>query len=397
MAGSKRLPRWLKVVLWTALSLVLIFYIAGGVVFSNMIRADALTPRGPTPDNGVFVVSVDTGTITLTSATERDDTVRPGVAGLSWPGGYGQIGEIIHTDGLEVTRRFTGFQGQPPPLCDAHIEDCQEVDIEGYAFQSDPSDVGLEFENVSFPSQLGDLGAWRIDSGDGSVWAIHAHGWQAPRREALRTLRVFAEAGVTSLVIDYRNDEGAPADPSGLYRFGRTEWEDMEAAVEYAVESGAGEIVLVGYSTGAALDLAFTEKSDLADHVVAMVFDAPNIDMAETVKNEASKRDIPGTSFPVPGSLTAVALVFSDLRWDVGWGEIDYADRAGDDVKVPTLVFHGLEDERVPITVSRRFRDGAPELVELVEVPTAGHVGSWNADPEFYETTLGDFLRANLP
>lgn len=35
----------------TLAGLVLVFYVAGGVVFSNMIHADALIPRGPTPDS----------------------------------------------------------------------------------------------------------------------------------------------------------------------------------------------------------------------------------------------------------------------------------------------------------------------------------------------------------
>lgn len=205
-------------------------------------------------------------------------------------------------------------------------------------------------------------------------------------------LSTYREAGLTSLVVDYRNDPDAPSDPSGLYRFGTTEWRDIEAAVEYAVSQGAESVVLVGYSTGAALDLAFLENSNTADVVTAMVLDAPNIDMAETVKWEASKRNIPGTSFPVPGSLTAVAMLFADLRWDVGWDQIDYASRSAEIVDVPTLVFHGLEDDRVPIEVSTRFRDGAPELIELHQVPYAGHVTSWNVDPHSYETILARFL-----
>lgn len=386
------LPRWAKVSLIVAVSLVTIFYLAGGIVFANMIRSDALAPEPPTHDYGVYVVAVSDDTITLTSEEERDDTTRPGFAGLYWSGGYGLLGEIRGTDGLTVTREFELTHGSSPKPCLGELAGCEAVDIEGYTYETDPSDVGLEFEEVTFPSPIGTFGAWRVDGGDGSLVAIHVHGWRAARREAVRTLRTYHDLGFTSLVIDYRNDVGAPADPSGLYRFGRTEWEDLESAVQFALDNGAETVVLHGYSTGSALILSFLEKSDLAGAVTAAVHDSPNIDMAESVRHGASKRSIPGTPIPVPGSLAAMAMFIADLRWDVAWSDIDYADRGGEIVDIPMLVFHGTEDDVVPIDVSRRFRQAAGDLVRLQEVPEAGHVTSWNVDPDSYETMLESFL-----
>jgi hypothetical protein len=392
MSASKRPARRIKLIISILALLVVVFYAGGGIVFSNMIHADALTPLGPTPDNGVYVRSVAQDSITLTSNESREDTTRPGLAGLVWEGGYGEIGEIVEIDGLDVTRRFRLITGPAPSPCVGALADCIEVDIEGWTYQSDPSDVGLAFDEVSFGSPLGDLGAWRVDAGDGLVWAIHAHGWRASRREALRSLPTYHHEGFTSLVVDYRNDEEAPADPSGLYRFGRTEWEDVEAAVRYALDEGAESIVLVGYSTGAALHVAFLESSELAATVTAAVYDSPNIDMGATVKHEASKRTIPGTPVPVPGSLTAVAMLIADLRWDIDWRGIGYVERAGDIIEIPTLVFHGVDDDRVPIEVSRRLRDQAPDQIRLIEVEEAGHVTSWNVDSEAYERALAEFL-----
>lgn len=394
---SRRL-RWVKILAWCLVGLAVLFYAAGGIVFSNMIHADLLTPESPTPDYGVYVVALDDETVTLTSAEEREDTTRPGLAGLSWEDGYGLIGDITGVNGLDVTRRFTVTNGERPPVCTGPLAECQEVDIDSYTFRQDPTDLAttstgpLAFEEVSFAAPLGDLDAWRIDAGDGSAWAIHAHGWRSARREALRTLPAYHRAGITSLVIDYRNDEGAPSDQSGLYRFGRTEWEDVEAAVGYALDQGAEEIVLHGYSTGSALHLAFLENSDLAGEVSAAVFDSPNADTEAALRLEASRRTIPGTPIPVPDSLITVAMWVADLRWDVGWDEIDYISRADEFMSVPTLVFHGLEDDRVPIEVARSFRDAAPDLVRLVEVEEAGHVTSWNVDPEAYEANLLEFL-----
>lgn len=395
MAGPRRRRRWVNITLATLLALVLAFYIGGGIVFSDMIHADALTPQPPTPDNGVYVAAIGDERITLTSAEEREDTTRPGIAGLFWEGGHGQVADIVETNGPAVTRLFSLVDGALPVTCPGPVTSCDQVDLDSWVFPADPTDVGLAFDAVRIPAPLGDLGAWRVPGGDGTVWAIHAHGWRASRREALRSLPTYNLGGVTSLVIDYRNDEGAPKDPSGLYRFGRSEWEDVEAAVAYALSNGAERVILVGYSTGAALHLAFMENSDLAERVTAMVFDSPNVDMGETVRHGATKRSLPGTSIPVPSSLTGVAMLIADLRWDVGWGEIDYVERAGDIITVPTLVYHGTNDDRVPIDVSRRLRDSAPDQVQLVETPGAGHVTSWNVDTDRYVDTLTGFLREN--
>jgi pimeloyl-ACP methyl ester carboxylesterase len=392
MADARRFPRWAKVSLVIVLALAALIHIGGGFVFANMIHSDALEPLPPTPDNGVYVLDAENDSITLTSSGEREDTVRPGVAGLAWEGGYGRIGDIVSREGLTVVREFALVDGEPPLTCTGELDSCDPVDIEGWTYRSDPSDVGLEFDEATYSSDLGEMGAWIVPSGDGSIWAIHVHGWRAGRREALRTLPIFSTLGITSMVVDYRNDEDAPADPSGLYRFGRTEWHDAEGAVEYAMAHGANEVVLVGYSTGAAIQMAFMENSDLATEVTAAVFDSPNVDMAESVRTEAARRTIPRTPIPIPSSLTWVAMTMADARWDIGWDQIAYVDRAGEIMTAPTLVFHGLEDDRVPVEVSRTLKENAPDAVQLIEVEAAGHVTSWNVDPEAYETALAAFL-----
>jgi fermentation-respiration switch protein FrsA (DUF1100 family) len=87
-------------------------------------------------------------------------------------------------------------------------------------------------------------------------------------------------------------------------------------------------------------------------------------------------------------------MAIADVRWDIGWDEIDYVERADQIITAPTLLFHGTEDERVPLDVSRRFQAKAPDLITLVEVPEADHVTSWNVDPDAYETTLVAFLES---
>ena len=82
----------------------------------------------------------------------------------------------------------------------------------------------------------------------------------------------------------------------------------------------------------------------------------------------------------------------ADLRWKIDWEATNYVARAGETLRVPTLVFHGTSDQTIPISVSRQLEARAPAMVELVETPAAGHVMSWNADPARYERYLRNFL-----
>jgi alpha-beta hydrolase superfamily lysophospholipase len=205
-------------------------------------------------------------------------------------------------------------------------------------------------------------------------------------------LPVFEDAGIPSLTISYRNDPGAPEDPSGLLRYGLTEWQDLEAAVTYARGEGAERIVLYGASMGGGIVMAFLARSGLTDLVSAVVLDAPMLDFSSTVDDNATRETLPVIGVPLPTSLTATAKWIADRRFDVGWEELDYLEDTGVYGELPFLVFHGAEDTTVPIATTRRFARLEPETVTLVECPQADHLECWNVDPEGYGLTLGAFL-----
>ena len=101
--------------------------------------------------------------------------------------------------------------------------------------------------------------------GTSDTWAVLVHGKNASPRETLRMAEPLWDAGLTVLAITHRNDEGQPGDPSGIHRYGVTEWEDLDGAVAYALAEGAGRVVLGGFSTGGAVVLSFLERSDTTD------------------------------------------------------------------------------------------------------------------------------------
>jgi alpha-beta hydrolase superfamily lysophospholipase len=174
-------------------------------------------------------------------------------------------------------------------------------------------------------------------------------------------------------------------DTTGRYRFGLGEWEDLEAAVGLIGGRGVDHLVVGGCSTGAAVVMAFLEHSELSDAVDGVVLDSPNVILAEAVRHGTRDRR-------VTPLMIEFGLWIADLRWKVDWEATNYVQRSDQILRVPTLVFHGTSDQVIPISVSRQLEAKAPEVVELVETPAAGHVMSWNADPERYEGYLTRFL-----
>jgi pimeloyl-ACP methyl ester carboxylesterase len=218
---------------------------------------------------------------------------------------------------------------------------------------------------------------------------VAVHGKGATRREPLRALGPAVAAGLPVLDVGYRNDPGAPADPSGRYGYGSTEWEDLDSAVGWAVDHGARSVVLFGSSMGGAIVASFLQHSPRAGLVHGVVFDAPALDLGQAVELGASQQHLPVVG-GVPDSLTATAEWLAARRFGVDWAALDRLP--ADWLHVPALVFHGTADDTVPLRTSDELRASAPDLVQEVVVPGAGHVRSWNVDPAGYERREAAFL-----
>jgi predicted alpha/beta-fold hydrolase len=232
--------------------LVLTAAVGVGWYFSNMLRQEALLVKeGPEPYD-LVVASVGEGTVTLQTAdpnAENGAWAWDGIWGLAWADGYGRVGDILSLDGTSIVREFEPLRGT--------LTVGEPSRLDSFSIEGNPAEaLGLDFEHVVYKSELGEYPAWLIP-GDRETWAIFVHGWKADQQETLRMLPTVVEPGFPSLVITYRNDEGTPGNPDGFYRFGATEWRDVEAAVQYALDQGASDIMLIGYSMGGAASLNF--------------------------------------------------------------------------------------------------------------------------------------------
>ena len=248
----------------------------------------------------------------------------------------------------------------------------------------------FDLEEVTYVSDLGTFDAYYLPA-ESTTWVIHVHGLGATPAEAENLFAPLQQAGYQQMAITYRNDENQPMDPTGFYQYGVTEYVDIQGAMDFAHENGAQSIVFSGFSTGASHVLSFTYRNNI-DDIKGLIFDSPNIDLGDTVDFRGGMEELPILPLNVPPTLTWVAKFFTSLRIDMNWKTIDYIDKTESSLRVPVLVHHGIEDESVPVSQSEAFQDENPDLIRLIQVPDAGHVGSYEADPEQYVEEVLRFL-----
>jgi pimeloyl-ACP methyl ester carboxylesterase len=358
---------------------VLLAIVGGGWYFSSVLYEDGLRVDHELPEPRVTIIAIDEDTITLKQipdAEEEENLDLSAIWGITNGRSYGQLGDVISSaDGL-VTREYTSIVGQQSVGQDMYLERA--------AFPFSPLDAyGLDFEQVEFISPIGKLDAWHVPASTND-WAVLVHGRAGNRAGSVRILDDLAAMNVHSLTIEYRNDVVAPPSESGLYDFGTTEWEDVEAAVQFALDNGANKIVLVGYSMGGGIVVSYQLKSELADRTVGMVLDAPMLNFGRTVDKGAQERS-------VPAPVTFMAKLFSTIRFGVDWGALDFLAHAGE-LSVPILLIHSDIDDTVPIETSIEFAGAAPDIVEFHTFSDVGHVASWNSYPDEYESLFREFV-----
>jgi uncharacterized protein len=306
-----------------------------------------------------------------------EDSRRPGVYGLEWQGGRAVVGPILSEDEDTVTRRLREVDGYLVPE--------MEVAFDPTVWAGDPTAaLGIPSTTVPVEGEPGPMPAWFVP-GRERTWAIVVHGINATPQTGLRVVPALHRAGLPALLITYREDLGAPPGPDGLHHMGLTEWRDLGAAARYALAHGARRLVLVGYSMGGAIVTQFMQRSPLAPRVAGLVLDAPVLDWQEVLSFNATRMGLPAfLSKPVEWAIGA--------RIDADWDSLD-AIAHPEDFQLPILLFHGIEDEVVPISTSDDFAAGLPRRVTYFRVPEAGHTEEWNVDPRLYERRLGAFLR----
>ena len=376
-AAPRRRRRWPWVALGAFAVVVVGAVVAGVWIVSGLIgagvRVDSASAGFP-----MTVTGVDGNEISYRGADAGwDDQGLMGIATAE--GGYVQTADPETSgSGDAVTgRRAITAQVLPPLPADG-----QAAALDGWYFPRNPKvGLGLDYEDVTYPSPLGPTPAWLIP-GTSDTWVVYTHGLGATPLEGLRIADVVARAGHPMLLIRYRDDALAPP-ADGLGGFGVDEWQDLEAAVQFALDRGAQRVVLAGTGMGGAITLSFLQNSALADRAAGVFLDSPVTSLPAVVSAQAQDLGLPSIA-------AALGMRVASWRYGIDFDAADYADPAGQ-VSVATLIVQGTADSTVAPEVTAAFAArGGPVTLELFE--GAGHQLAWNVDRPRYEGLLTDFL-----
>ncbi|MFG3285834.1 alpha/beta hydrolase [Streptomyces sp. NPDC048111] len=365
----------------TAAAVTTLLGVGAAAVVAGRHASDAALkapPGRPLPTGPRLTVHATApGRITLTRSLAA---LRPGTYGLEGDGVHAVVGEVLesapHTADT-VVRRLERVTCGAPAAGD-------RVWLTPQLHRGTPETaLGIPYRNVEIAAELGPLPAWLVP-GERPTWVIAVHGLGTTREHPLNLLEFLRRQRLTVLSLAYRGDEGAPRPQDGLGHLGDSEWRDLDAAIRYAVRSGAQRVILHGWSTGATMALRAADRSALRERVSGLVLDSPVLDWEFTVKALAAARRTPGPLLPL-------AVRAAQGRTGVH-GDRRHETAAAVTPRVPTLVFHGPDDTVAPWGPSRELAARRPELVTLHPVRSAPHAAMWNADPTGYEETLRRFL-----
>lgn len=207
-----------------------------------------------------------------------------------------------------------------------------------------PSDVGLEYEDVLFKTQDRiELHGWFIPKANSYATVLYCHGNAGNISHRLEIAKMFNAKSLNFFIFDYRGfgrSKGAPSE-QGTYL-------DAQAAYNYLVKTKGTlpeKIVIYGKSLGAAIA----------------------IDLATKTKAGALISESGFTSTP---DLARQVYKFSPL-WLFVSQKYDSLKKI-DKINMPKLIIHSQNDEIIPFSHGKKLFDRAKEPKELY-VMKGGH------------------------
>ena len=233
---------------------------------------------------------------------------------------------------------------------------------------TDPSNIGLSFDNVSFETaDRVKLSGWFIpyDSPRGVILFCHGNGGNISHR--LDSIQIFHRFGLGVFIFDYRGygqSEGKPSE-DGTYR-------DVEAAWKYLVEErqvNPSRIIIFGQSLGGAV-AAWQARSQMSG---ALILES----------TFTSVPDLAAKQYPY-----LPVRLLSRFRYDTE----EYLG----EINCPVLIIHSLNDEMIPFSHGQRLFEMAKEPKEFLEISGSHNEGSITSGKR-YEEGLDKFISKYPP
>ncbi len=260
------------------------------------------------------------------------------------------------------------------------------VTVEAISVQRKPiteSPVGIDYENVSFPSRVDEmtLKGWYMPGGDSCI-IIVTGGWDNRINENIRILEItgnLVSNGFSVLLFDKRGRGESDGKAMLLVHTAK----DIGGALDYVRNRGHTTAYLLGYSAGAASSIMFAAEND----ITALVSDSSFADLDEMLVRGIVDRGYPEFFARVfsPGAFLVARIVY-------GYESVNPIEVVVD-VSCPILFIHGEVDHFIPVNdVYRLYQASNNPFDEMWVVPDADHCQEYNTNPTGYIDRLIAFF-----
>lgn len=251
-----------------------------------------------------------------------------------------------------------------------------------------PASLGLDYEDVSFPSRNDNLmlKGWYL-AGNKKFTIIMVTGMHQNRVDSsigtLAMARDLVARGFNVLLFDLRGRGESEGRGVLLTNADR----DIGGAFDYIRKSGcpADSIGIIGFSAGAASAIIFASRENIA----AIVSESCFADVAYTFIRKAA------TILSTPKWLITMfsSGIYLMSRILYGYRKINPLDRIAD-VACPILLIQGEKDDLVtPDDAYRLLKASGNPSDELWLVPKAGHTESYCLNPAGYIDRITSFFQ----
>ncbi|MDM9385184.1 alpha/beta hydrolase [Chlorogloeopsis sp. ULAP01] len=249
-----------------------------------------------------------------------------------------------------------------------------------------PTDIGLKYvkQRISI-NQTEWLETWFVpakqSSPNGTILLFPGNG-SSKGKQLLAPTKVFHALNYDSLLVDFRGVGGSSGNTTTL---GIREAKDVALVVNYAERLNLKHpIVLYGVSMGSAAILKALAQEKIEPD--AIILELPFARLLNAVKSRLRAVNIP--SF-----LTAELLVF--------WGSIQQGFNGfahnpvtyANQVKCPTLVFQGKQDQWTNMTEINELFQNLRATKQLVIFPNAKHQLLVTVNKEYWQQSVEKFFK----
>jgi len=239
--------------------------------------------------------------------------------------------------------------------------------------KSTPEKYKLTYQDIWIDINKEKIHGWWIPAGEEATPVIlYFHGNASNNGDIVDNADVFHQLGLSVLLVDYRGYGKS----SSIFPNETRVYQDATAAWEYLTQTRKIEpnhIFVYGHSLGGAIAIELASKQ-------------PN--MAGLITEGTF------TSIKEMGSIN---LLFRLLPLDLIVTQAFDSINKISSLKTPLLMFHGGEDEMIPMEMAKQLFDKASPPKKLIQIPQAEHDNLHKVGDPQYIANLKQFIQENYP